>query len=80
MGQEMIFKDISGAAITRTTIRKLSAIEIPVPSLEVQKRLVEYFNSSHDRLKNTISLQQQKLQSLHALKTSLLDKAFKGEL
>lgn len=60
--------------------RDLLEIEINLPPLKIQKKILkklEEVNSFKDKIVET---QTQKLNHLNALKSSLLDQAFKGEL
>lgn len=58
----------------------IKAIEIWVPAIQEQLNIVKYINNLISKQSNILSQQQTKLNNLKALKESLLDKAFKGEL
>ena len=60
--------------------KALEMYEIAIPPLSVQKSVVCKIKSLIDALNKLISEQQSKLAYLKALKSSILDRAFKGEL
>jgi len=57
-----------------------SKLPVPLPSLQVQKDIVTKLNYFHSETQHLESIYQQKLSALDALKKSLLDQAFSGEL
>ena len=73
--------DSSGNA-TREAITKsmIEAIDVPIISLEIQQKLINKIKESFRLNNKIIETQNQKLNHLKALKSSLLDQAFKGEL
>ncbi|NRR92389.1 restriction endonuclease subunit S [Winogradskyella undariae] len=73
--------DSSGNA-TREAITKsmIEAIDVPIISLEIQQKLINKIKESFRLNNKIIETQTQKLTHLKALKSSLLDQAFKGEL
>jgi type I restriction enzyme S subunit len=79
------FKDQVGLA-TKTVaqpklaLQRLAEVELPIPSIEVQNKEVQIFNELSQKFQEINKQQQSKLTSLKALKSSLLDRAFKGEL
>lgn len=75
-----IFGNIVGAAQPNFNGKKLGELDIPVPSLKIQTNCVAKFEKYDKVLRNSIQTQTQKLAHLKQLKSSLLDKAFKGEL
>jgi len=79
-GQELMIGDISGAAITRTNLKKLKAIKVPLPPIKEQQRIVSHLNSLSERSRTLKASTQEKINDLTALKASLLDAAFKGQL
>lgn len=68
------------AAQKNINLRVLSEIEIPLPSLDEQKRIVAHLNALSERTRALEAATQEKLNDLTSLKTSLLDAAFKGQL
>ena len=51
-----------------------------VPLLPIQQQTVEYLDSIATKVDKIKQLNEQKLENLKALKASILDKAFRGEL
>lgn len=60
--------------------KALEAYEIAIPPLEEQKKIVNTIKTAIPKINKTQKLTNQNLQNLKALKSSLLDQAFKGEL
>jgi len=79
-GQELMIGDISGAAITRTNLKKLKAVKVPLPPMEEQERIVVHLEALSERTRTLEAATQEKLDDLTALKASLLDAAFRGQL
>ena len=77
---KLIFNSSGGAtreAITKTMIENL---EVPIPSIQIQEHIIHYIQKVKEANLKIIVEQQSKLVYLKALKSSLLDRAFKGEL
>jgi len=55
-------------------------LDIPVPSLEMQKTLVVQIKAMHSKTHDLEVIYQEKLHALDELKKSILQKAFSGEL
>ncbi len=74
-------QNMSGAVgLKRVTKDFLFNYEIPVPSIEVQENVIKYFASQTTKLAQLNNRLEERLVELKALKASLLDAAFKGEL
>jgi type I restriction enzyme S subunit len=58
----------------------LEGIQMPLPSLPEQRRLVGYLDGLAGQVAALARLQSETAAELDALLPSLLDKAFKGEL
>jgi type I restriction enzyme S subunit len=58
----------------------LSKIQLPLPPLSEQKKIVTYLDDLREKIKKLKQLQQKQLEELTELKNSILEKAFKGEL
>ena len=58
----------------------LEAFEVPLVSLEEQQKTVQYLDQLSQKTETLKQVQQEKMQSLKALKASILDRAFRGEL
>jgi len=75
------FKEQSvGAGTKFLKLGMIKDMEIALPSLEEQEQIVSTTDSLLEETKNLESIYQQKLAALDALKKSLLDQAFRGEL
>jgi len=68
------------AAQKNINLRVLSDIEIPLPPLDEQKRIVAHLDTLSERTQTLEVSTQEKINDLTAFKASLLDSAFKGEL
>lgn len=69
-----------GSTFPNLPSAKLKRLEIPVPSLTEQKRIVVYLNSFQKKLDELRELQDRTQKEIDELFPSLLDKAFQGEL
>lgn len=58
----------------------LLQINMVVPPLPTQQKVVAYLDEISNKIEKIKQIQKEKMQSLKALKASILDKAFKGEL
>jgi type I restriction enzyme S subunit len=58
----------------------LERIEIPLPPLSEQKKIVAYLDDLREKVEKLKQLQQKQSEELTELKNSILDKALKGEL
>lgn len=66
------FKEVS-----KTSLKNF---KIPLPKIETQLRLSKLFSEYQKNIDGIVNIQTEKLTHLKALKRSLLDQAFKGEL
>ncbi len=62
------------------SIKDLSDFGIPLPPLQIQQKVVSYLNEISEKLEILKRVQNEKMESLKALKASILDQAFRGEL
>jgi type I restriction enzyme S subunit len=53
---------------------------VPVPPLKIQQKVVSYLDEISQKIEKIKQLQKEKTESLKALKASILDQAFRGEL
>ncbi|OCL83556.1 restriction endonuclease subunit S [Arcobacter porcinus] len=60
--------------------KTLKEIDVVIPPLQIQQKVVSYLDEISNKMEKIKNLQKEKMQSLKALKASILDKAFKGEL
>ena len=61
-------------------VKELKEINIPLPELPIQQKVVSYLDEISQKMEKIKQIQKEKMQSLKALKASILDQAFKGEL
>jgi len=62
------------------SIKDLSSFEIPLPPLKTQQKTVTYLDKISKELETLKQTQKEKMESLVALKASILDQAFRGKL
>ncbi|AXH30079.1 type I restriction endonuclease [Francisella opportunistica] len=75
-----MLRDSFGGAQPNISQTYIKAIEVPTPPLQIQQQTVEYLDSIATKVDKIKQLNEQKLENLKALKASILDKAFRGEL
>ena len=78
--QEYIEKNSTGATIKNVSLKTMRAYKIPLPPLPTQQKVVAYLDEISNKMEKIKQIQKDKMQSLKALKASILDQAFKGEL
>ncbi|MEW4925763.1 restriction endonuclease subunit S [Algibacter sp. 2305UL17-15] len=78
--QEYILPFIKGAQYPAISDKDLLSIEIPFLSIKEQEKTVSRIKSVFDVSNSLVETQTKKLNHLKALKSSLLDQAFKGQL
>lgn len=80
VGLSSIIGQMTGAAIKRIVLKDIKKASVPFPSLSKQEAIVETIDGLLSETQRLESIYQQKLAALDALKKSLLDQAFSGEL
>ncbi len=70
----------TGAAIKRVVLRTIKEFEIPLPPLPIQQKTVTYLDAISEKTQKLKQIQKEKMESLIALKASILDQAFRGAL
>ena len=70
----------NGATVDTLTIQKLQSVELRLPQLEEQMKIVTKLKALTEETQRLARIYEQKLAALEALKKSLLHKAFAGEL
>ncbi len=60
--------------------KSISELELPVPPLNLQQKVFKYLDEISQKIEKIKQAQKAKMDSLKALKASILDQAFKGEL
>ena len=70
----------NAAAQKNIGLKTLEELYVPIPSREIQKRVVAYLSEISGVQEDMIIKQEKRLRDLTKMKSSLLDMAFKGEL
>ena len=70
----------TGARMPRANMNEVIKFKLPVPTKETQKSIVELFDNFSNQSKQTQSKLEEQLAYLKQLKSSILGKAFNGEL
>ena len=70
----------TGAVFNSINKSQIEAIQIPIPPLSEQKRIVTKLDELSDHTKHLEKIYQQKIADLEELKKSILQKAFSGQL
>ncbi|WP_458625991.1 restriction endonuclease subunit S [Winogradskyella sp. PC D3.3] len=78
--RDRIIRESSGGAQPNISKGYIDKLEVPLPDLKTQKLLSNKFFDYQNGINSVVETQTQKLTNLKALKSSLLDQAFKGEL
>ena len=71
---------ITGSAQPKMSQGKMNIIEFSIPPLPIQQKVVSYLDEISQKIEKIKQLQNEKMDSLNALKASILDSAFRGEL
>lgn len=71
---------VSGMAQPKLNQKALNSIPVPLPPVDQRQRLVEELDELADALEKLEAIQDQRLAALTALRESLLECAFAGEL
>ena len=67
-------------AVPKLAIMRLGEITLPFPNISIQQKVVKYLDEISEKIEKIKQAQKAKMDSLKALKASILDQAFKGEL
>lgn len=78
--QEFLAKHAKGAIMAGLNMGLIQELPVMLPPIKVQKAIVNLADGLSDETQRLESIYQQKLSALDALKKSLLDQAFRGEL
>jgi type I restriction enzyme S subunit len=78
--KENILEQRQGVRQKNLNLSKLKNIEIEFPPLKTQQKTVTYLDQLSQKTEILKQVQKEKLENLKALKASILDKAFRGEL
>ena len=77
---EILTDEAKGAAQKGIYLNSVKKLEIVEVSLQTQQKVVSYLDEISLKIEKIKQIQKEKMQSLKALKASILDQAFKGEL
>mgnify|MGYP001289257629 CR=1 FL=1 len=64
----------------KLALSRLSEVKLSLPPLQTQQKVVAYLDEISQKLEKVKTIQKEKMQSLKALKASILDQAFRGKL
>jgi type I restriction enzyme S subunit len=78
--KDYMLKNGTGATVKGVKVDFVKMIEIPLPPLQIQQKTVTYLDQISQKTEQLKKVQQEKLQNLKALKASILDMAFRGQL
>lgn len=78
--KEYIISNGTGATVKGVKLDFIKELEIPLPPLSIQQKTVTYLDEISQKIEKIKQLQKEKMASLKALKASILDSAFRGEL
>ena len=71
---------IDTTTIPQVNNKHIDMMNIPIPPLNIQQKVVKYLDEISEKIEKLKNVQKEKMESLRALKASILDKAFRGEL
>lgn len=77
---DLLFSSSGGATREAITKSMIENFEIPNTPLPTQQKVVTYLDDLSEKIERVKTVQKEKMDSLKALKASILDKAFRGEL
>lgn len=72
--------EANGATQKFVGLTYLREFNIPLPTLNIQQKVVQYLDETSEKIERVKTVQKEKMDSLKALKASILDKAFRGEI
>lgn len=70
----------AGSTFNAVTKKQVISIQIPLPPLDVQQRLVAYFQSIRENITSLKEVQVETDDLVNLLEQSILDRAFRGDL
>ncbi len=74
-GQDQVFSSFTGASRQGLGQRDLGAIQVPLPPLPEQQRIAAYLDASCAAIDTAVSAKRRQLQTLDALRTSIVCRA-----
>jgi type I restriction enzyme S subunit len=79
-GQTQLKNTFHGAAQGGINSEFINQVTIPLPPLEEQKRIANYLQEVHEKIKELKEVQTKTEEEIKLLEQSILEKAFRGEL
>jgi len=70
----------SGSAQPQINLTNLKEARFAIPPLKTQQKTVQYLEQLSQKTETLKQVQTEKMESLKALKASILDRAFRGEI
>lgn len=77
---DILIDGAKGAAQKGIYLKSIKQLEIVDLPLSIQQKIVTYLETVSSKIENVKSIQKEKMASLKALKASILDSVFRGEL
>jgi type I restriction enzyme S subunit len=78
--KDFMYKIANITTVAYMNKSKCNSIPISIPPLQTQQKVVAYLDEISQKLEKIKQLQKEKMAHLKALKASILDRAFRGEL
>jgi len=78
--QQYIEENSTGATIKNVSLKTMREYKVVLPPLNIQQKVVKYLDEISVKIEKHQQEQKEKMDSLIALKASILDKAFRGKL
>lgn len=78
--KQTIINTASAATLPIINQNGIKDLKFIIPPIEIQQKIVAYLDAVSEKMERVKSIQKEKMESLKALKASILDKAFRGEL
>lgn len=78
--QQYIRDNATGATIKNVSLKTMRGYSVILPPLNIQQKTVKYLDQISEKTEILKRVQSDEMESLKALKASILDKAFRGEL
>jgi len=75
-----IIQNGTGTTVKGVKLDFIKQIQIPLPPLPIQQKVVAYLDKISNKIEKLKQLQKSKMTNLKALKASILDQAFRGQL
>ncbi len=71
---------VDTSTIPQINNKHIDMMNISLPPLKTQQKIVSYLDEISNKMEKIKQIQKEKMESLKALKASILDQAFRGEL